>query len=217
MGKKSIAGKLFLLALGGAAIKMMVDKHPDDEEEDFESFLRTSQKDLQKECKETLRRHLGKQIVFTGIFSDAQKSELDKDELAEGEDTAFISQVGCYSVRESYSWEENPGYEKETQIQEISVKHCMLNEQRESDAEYKNVCSATKDPYARWTEEILFICAVKKDGVTPDEEAALFVLVKYIGDSFSCNSWYKMTRDGSVTVYEENVCDTDAVQEAWQI
>jgi serine/threonine protein phosphatase 1 len=49
---------------------------------------------------ETLRKHLGNDIVFTGVWGDAtEERQLEDSELLPGELSAVIFTIGCYTVR----------------------------------------------------------------------------------------------------------------------
>ena len=66
----------------------------------YEEFFRESYKQKERSGKETLRTHLGKDIVFTGTWAEAtEERELDGEELQAGEAAAVIFQVGCCTVR----------------------------------------------------------------------------------------------------------------------
>lgn len=54
---------------------------------------------------------------------------------------------------------------------------------------------------ARWSESINYICAVKWDNMVSDRQAALFVLNRFLGDSYTDKSWYKLTPDNKLEKY----------------
>lgn len=208
-------GKLLLAGMGVIAVKVMKDKYSTDNDEvDLKRYLRKSHQAIRRSSKEILRRHLGEQIVFTGAESNIAKRELDKDELLDGETSAFVSKVGCYTVRSAQRFESGEDGRKIC-ITELSARHQNADNDGFLNA-YNHICSVTEDPHTSWTEEILFICSVKKDVSTPDHKAELLVRVRYTGDSFSADGWYKMSPDGTVTEYQEHPYDPDSYDKPWE-
>lgn len=54
---------------------------------------------------------------------------------------------------------------------------------------------------AAWSESIDYICTVKRNNAVPDEQAVLFVLKQFAGNSSSGEYWYKFTPDGRMEEY----------------
>lgn len=217
MKRGNMIGTLLLAGLGGIAAKAVLDKRSDDEnvEIDLDGFFRESYKETQKQCKETLRRHLGNQIVFTGLTSDAVRRELDEDELLDGEESAFITQIGCYSVRSAKLHGTDPEDGTKSCINEISARHSSADNHGFL-AAYNHIYSIQEDSSANWTEEVLFIGTVKKGVFLPNDQAELFIMIRYTGSSFSADTWYKMTPDGVVTGYQEHPYDSDSYNKSWE-
>lgn len=73
------------------------------EDSDHSEFLRESYKQTEASAQETLRAHLGSDIVFTGTWTEATyERELEEEELLEEEVSASVFTVGCYTVRMAY-------------------------------------------------------------------------------------------------------------------
>ena len=76
---------------------------------------------------------------------------------------------------------------------EISAKHS-----NNRSGEYTYLCRATEARNYYWCERITAICAAKKNALTPDNKAELFVCNTFIGDSHGAESWYKLSPSGKV-------------------
>lgn len=74
----------------------------DGTEYSYSDFLRESYRQTEASAKETLHIHLGNSIVFTGTWLEAEERELEEEELMEGEVSASVFTVGCYTVRMAY-------------------------------------------------------------------------------------------------------------------
>ena len=74
-----------------------------DDTSPYGEFLRESYKQKEVYAKETLRVHLGSDIVFTETWTEVEyERELEEEELMEGEVSASVFKVGCYTVRMAY-------------------------------------------------------------------------------------------------------------------
>lgn len=71
-------------------------------EHPYGDFLRERYRRTGASAKEALRLHLGNSIVFTGTWLEAEERELEEEELMEGEVSASVFTVGCYTVRMAY-------------------------------------------------------------------------------------------------------------------
>ena len=76
---------------------------------------------------------------------------------------------------------------------EISAKHMM-----DSGGDFKYICRATQARNYRWSETISCICTAKKNLFMSNQQASLFVCNTYVGDSFSVETWYKLSADGKI-------------------
>lgn len=186
----------------------------------------------------TLRTHLGDNIVFTGVWTDAKdERELDETELEAGELSGFVSSIGNYVIRSSvclyrdddeihYSQRVPAGPDEITQYINERRPFPMLGsgfrEVQIISARYKDaaaddwtfICLATTS--VSWDESIDFICTVKYDAFDPDEQEMVFVLNQYTGDSFGVAHWYKLSADGAVTKYSEHPYDPESFEESWK-
>lgn len=198
----------------------------------------------ESEGMKTLRRHLGNDIVFTSVWADAKdEHELDDSDLLEGELSACTFRVGCYAIRSAQRLYKDEGelhyteripvekdaaaaYMKKRKsmlafiptnddvrlVHEICIKHNVLDIQAAQD--WKYICLAATS--MSWSESIDFIGTVKSNATIPDEQADLFILKKYTGDSFSVAHWYKFNPDGAVTEYQEHPYDPDSFETSWE-
>lgn len=207
----------------------------------IEELMRESYKQTESSGMTTLREHLGESIVFTGMGDEVQNArELEENELFDGELSAFVFTVGCYTVRQAwrlykdddrvnyferipagrdeiaaYRTEEFIVNGKYREVCEISARY---NGGGEGDSDYwQHICLATTARNWQWSERVDFICTVKQDVSSPDNEAALFVLKTYVGSSFSVEHWYKCIPDGTVMEYELHPFNEEAFNEPWTI
>ena len=66
----------------------------------YRDYIRDTYRQTEAYSKEALHAHLGDGIVFTGTWAGATDcQELDEEELLEGELSASVFDVGCYTVR----------------------------------------------------------------------------------------------------------------------
>lgn len=210
----------------------------------IDELLQNSYKQNENTGMETLRKHLGNDIVFTGVWADAKDQyDLEDSELLEGELSACVFQVGCYAIRSShhlYQDTEEVHYSKKIPAtQEVITSYkesgedvaalLLMDEVREvheisaklhtagavpSIEGWKDICLAAAS--MRWSECVSFIGTVKSNASISDEQAELFVLKTYIGDSFGVDHWYKLGLDGTVWEYQEHPYDPDSFEVSWQ-
>lgn len=201
----------------------------------------------QNECAgmETLHRHLGNDIVCTGVWADAkEKYDLEDSELLEGELSACTFTIGCYTIRsaqrlykdtdEVHYTEKIPANQEEITsfkenrkgllalfptddgirlVHEISAKHHAADTSAFPEG-WKYICLATTS--ISWSESIDFIGTIKSKAEVPDEQADLFVLKTYTGDSFGTADWYKLDADGAVSEYQEHPYNSDSFKASWK-
>lgn len=177
-------------------------------------------------ANEIIRKHWKVTAVFTAYWNSENEKELLESELWPGEITAYVSTVGCYIVRRSirvYNIYE-PGYfpEKETPASqadvdmvkndiesgtwyewrdrlrlthEISARHCdNLN------GSFTYICRAAEARNYNWSESIGNICTAKKHPFILDKYASLFVCNTCMGDSYSSETWYKLSCTGKIKI-----------------
>jgi len=223
-----------------------------------EGLLRNSYKQAEDSAKETLRNHLGPDIIFTEIWAEvADVRELEEEELLEGELSASVFMVGCYAVRIAeclYVEDDSIGVHyrervpagsdkiierrnKRRRIRQAAVDgfamtegisimedgvrivtelSAMYNHGSETSVNcWHNICMAACS--ARWAESIDYICTVKRNDTVPDGQAALFVLNKYVGDSFGVEQWYKFTPDCRVKEYRISGYGGQGDTGAWEL
>ncbi len=174
-----------------------------------QEFLRESYKREKDAAMKALRRHLGDSIVFTGTWEEAEGHELEEEELLEGELSASISTIGCYTVRmaeclhgdgsgpDVYYMEGRPAGPDGTArgvcvMTEVSAKYDYDNESPADS--WQNIYRAVHGH--GWPEGIGYICTVKESGTVPDGQAALFVLRRYERDAHPVEDWYRFSPDG---------------------
>lgn len=190
---------------------------------DADGFLRSTYKEDVKSCMKTLRKHLGGDIVFTGLWADAKdERELEESELLEGELSGFLFTIGGYSIRSSvclYQDDDAVPFQKRVPVSpdimaryrqtggmsgaDIGFRKAEVISARYAGAEdWRHVCLAAASHYGCRSESINFIGTVKASSLSSDEQEVLFVHKRYAGDSFSAPHWYRLSADGTVTVYE---------------
>lgn len=77
---------------------------------------------------------------------------------------------------------------------EISARHIS-----NSGSEYTYICRAADARNFNWSEKIESIYTVKEHDQIPDEYASLLVCMRYLGSSFSSDTWYKLEPTGKIT------------------
>lgn len=221
-----------------------------------QEFLRDSYKRRKNAAMETLRTHLGNDIVFTSIWAEAVgERELDEEELLEGEVSASVCIVGCYTVRIAYCLYVDDkeatyigkipaGQDKMTvhrneeghigqglkdngfaiatlypigkgvrMVTEVSARYYPGSES--SANLWRNICTAAPDH--EQVRSIGFICAVKRNDMVPDEEAALFVLNNFWDGFCAVDYWYKFMPDGKVEEYRIGGPEPQDVKTKWEL
>lgn len=83
---------------------------------------------------------------------------------------------------------------------EISARHIS-----NPNSEYTYICRADSARSFSWSEKIESIYAVKEHDQIPDEYASLIVCMRYTGDSFSSDTWYKLEPTGKITTLRSGV------------
>lgn len=76
---------------------------------------------------------------------------------------------------------------------EISARH-----KDDPNPEFVYLTRTTQARTSMWYESISCICSAKKKAFVPDRDASLFVCNTYVGDSFSADTWYKLSRFGKI-------------------
>lgn len=229
-----------------AAVNDLVQKMEDDNDVTFtlDELLRNNFEQLEREGIETLHTHLGKNIVFTGLWSGMKEErELEDNELLEGELSAVTFKIGCYIIRSAMRlYQDKDGIHY---TERVPVTKDMLDEYKKNCAgmkawfgQYNGVrkvheISATytlsvdeisggewkficlaTDSRA-WSESVDFIGTVKKDSSVEEEQAELFVLKTYTGSSYGVANWYKFTPSGELKEYQEHPYDSDSFKKSW--
>ena len=180
-----------------------------------QEFLRDSYRRKMNMCMEVLRTHLGNDIVFTGTWEEAAgEREPEEEELLEGELSALIFTIGCYTVRiaecmceDGSSCEAHNTEGKIAGLDRIKSKACMVtevsarytSESQGSIGSWTNIYTAV--PCRDWTEEVDYMCSVKESGKARDEEAVLFIFINIATDSNVSGKCYKFTPEGKVEEY----------------
>lgn len=211
----------------------------------MDELLRNSYKQYERNGIKTLHTHLGKNIIFTGLWGNPKEErELEDNELLEGELSAFTFKIGCYVIRSArrlyqdldgiHYAERVPAtkemvaeYQKNhTGIKALICENEYLREVHEISAKHvKNQDEISVDEWKHvcfatdslsWGESIEFIATVKNDSSIGDEQAELFVLKTYAGSSYGIDYWYKLTPDGKVTEYREHPFDSDSFKVSWK-
>ena len=217
-------------------ISKTADKE-DEEDPTFSEIMLYNFKNHENDGMETLRAHLGEDIVFTATGDKAMTGRnLEDPELSGGEIYGCIFTISCYTVRLSMCayrdddsvqyYQEMPAeadiiaeYRRAYQVkqsirEEYGVRPVMVVSAKYKDMpDWQKICIATVD--YRWSEIINFISALKYDASEPDENEMLFVLKAMIDDSLG-ETWYKLSSDGNVTKYGEDPYDSESRKESWR-
>jgi len=190
---------------------------------------------------ESLRTHFGAGVIVTSA-NIKNKREVSEDKLRKGEVSAVTYTVGNYVIRESvmlYKDDVNNDYlmkipaEKE-QVEKfreeygegsiifIDLDDCRpvteIHAANMNDAEpkWRFVCLATSAKSLVWSESIDFIGTMKKNVFVPDKKSDLFVLVNYMGDSFSTETWHRFTHKGEAKEYKVHPYDIGSDERRWE-
>lgn len=195
-----------------------------DETIKLQDEMRESYKQMVDDAERALSVRLGEDILIAGTWEAANIRELDDDELLDDEISGFIGKVGDYLVRQTecaYRDDDEFKYKERKPLSKDLVIECRKN--IDLCSRYDNICRAAAKVMAKhknmpgqkwqtvcyadqaggydWSEDIDFICAVKRANVSEDDRQALFVYKETFGDSFDCQSWYKLTPDGVLKEY----------------
>ena len=77
---------------------------------------------------------------------------------------------------------------------EISARH-----KADTQGSFTYITRAAQARHFQWSESISHICTAKDHLLTADKCASLFVCNTYMGDSFSADTWYKLSPTGGIT------------------
>lgn len=113
--------------------------------------------------------------------------------------------VGLQYVRTELSYELR---EKLRDTFEISARHISS-----PSSGYTYICRAASARSLYWSEKIQSIYAVKEHDQIPDEYASLLVCMRFLGSSFSSDTWYKLEPTGKITTLRSGaygIMDDDA-------
>lgn len=175
-----------------------------------EGILRASYKRNEDSAMEALHAHLGDGIVVTGTWAEAEgERELEEEELFEGEISASVFTIGCYTVRiadclyvddiesgthytqrvlagrdriagyrvshveRTRAWAAGYSIASEIRLERgvrVVTEVSAMNQTGSGAAVdcWQNICMAALSKGSSWSEEIGYICTVKKDDTVPD-------------------------------------------------
>lgn len=201
----------------------------------------------QNECAgmKTLHRHLGNDIVCTGVWADAKEEcYLEDSELLEGELSACTFTIGCYTIRSAQRLykdtyevrytEKIPADQEEIASFKENREGLLTSFPTADGIRLVHEISAkhhTADTSAfpeglkyiclattsiNWSESIDFIGTIKSKAEVPNEQADLFVLKTYTGSSFSVAHWYRLDTNGALSEYQEHPYDLDSFKASWK-
>ncbi len=88
---------------------------------------------------------------------------------------------------------------------EISARH-----QNNPNGSFTVICRAAQSRNCTWHEMIWPILTAKEHIAVPNKQASLFVCNTYVGDSFSTETWYKLSPAGEITTLSLHPYDSDA-------
>lgn len=192
----------------------------------LDELLRNSYRATESASMKTLRKHLGDEIVFTGVWANAsEERELEESELLDGELSGFVFTIGHYTIRSAvclYQDDDTVHLEERVPAGQDAVAQYQqegwrmlgagsgIREVQVISARYngsglegwRHVCSAAIS--LNWDESINFVVTLKPSSKAPDEQEMLFVLKNRTGDSLGVAHWYKLSSDGTVTEHEEH-------------
>lgn len=219
----------------------LIQKFKADEEKCFalSDIMNTHYENNESFGMETLRRHLGDDIVFTSVWSDAHNArDLEVGELSEGEVSGNTFTVGKYTIRwtvclyrddDEVSYHERVPAEQDVvakyrkdglgrslpekdirKVESISAKYGNSSE------EWHHICLATQARSMAWSESVNFIGTLKLSDSASDDEEVLFILNEYLGDSFNASYWYKLSPDGTLSEYSEHPYNPESFDESWR-
>lgn len=198
----------------------------------LDELLRNIYKTRERAGMETLRRHLGADIVFTGLWAGARdERELEESELLEGELSGYVFTIGGYTLRSAsclyldddsidYSERVPAGPEAlaryrqegwrmlgaEDGVREVQA----LSARYGGRGDWHTVCLVTSSLH--WDESIHFIGTLKP---TAASQESLFILKQYTGDSYGIAYWYALAPDGTISEYGEHPYDPGSFERPW--
>ena len=180
------------------------------------------------ESVNTLKKHMGNDIKFTGAWDKAQNiRQLQTDELLPGEMSAMTYEIGGYTVRNAdrvykrlEDFTEIPADNETIELAKEQQKRLFglmgnrdrsikitneISAMRTSDISdafsdgFKLVCQATNGIHV--FEEIHFICSILTPPSFSLNDELLFVKRCFMGDSISAESWFCLNPQGVVTSF----------------
>lgn len=174
----------------------------------------------------TLKEHFGSSICVNAMRNaDTKVHNVSENKLRKGELSASVYSVGCYAIIDAvvlvkdefplryteripadakqiaeykefckqWGFLAMPGFRK-IQVIYAAYKYDL-------EPKWKYVClTATANSYA-WSESISFIGTAKKNAFKPNEKSDLFILVDWVGDSRSTETWYRFSHKGYINTY----------------
>lgn len=107
-----------------------------------------------------------------------------------------------------FSAMENPALSNCEIFKEISAKH--ISELENDDSNYHFICMILVNLKGMSSFSLGTVATVKEKQTDDDSSAKLYVQEQYIGSSFSSETWYIYSRDGSVNDYHISGYDSDS-------
>lgn len=109
------------------------------------------------------------------------------------------------TVYGGYGW--SPWQNRLRVTHEISARH-----QDSPDSLFTVICRAaqSRDGGISWSERITAVLTAKKHLAVPGKSASLFVCNRYVGSSFSSDTWYKLDPDGKTETLSLHPFNSDA-------
>lgn len=199
---------------------------------DHKSHSEIKSDEIDTQGKDVIRKHWNSTAVFTDAWRPGINEEkLTETELLQGELSAVIFHVGCYTVRSAqrvYSIQKaSNSQDLEMLADQIEVEFVknispayvgapslngrLLRVINEISAKhhaspnnvFAYVCRAILlSGSMNWCEYIGDIYTVKGNDSIPDEYASLLVSCHYEGSSFGVDTWYRLDPTGKVTKLE---------------
>ena len=204
----------------------------------LEELQRNIHKNNESAGMRTLRKHLGDDIAFTGVWPDVKdERELEEAELLDGELSGYVFTVGGYTIRSAvclYQDDEEADYTQRVPVGQDAIAQYReeswrmrgprsgVREVQVVSARYngagsdgwQHICIAATS--ICWDESINFIAALKPVTSAPAEHEVVFIFKQYTGDSFGVAHWYKLSSDGNVAEYEEHPFDPESFETSWE-
>lgn len=113
-----------------------------------------------------------------------------------------------------FSAMENPALSNCEIFKEISAKH--ISELENDDSNYHFICMILVNLKGMSSFSLGTVATVKEKQTDDDSSAKLYVQEQYIGSSFSSETWYIYSRDGSVNDYHISGYDSDSWNRKWE-